>query len=348
MRLSTFAMTILAALAATQADAGDHHGTDAIPDRYTVPRAYAIATAKSLEQSKAPRDWALASQLLGTVVDDYKIPHERAVLLRKAVEAAPSDHLVRWMWADADADVSESDCGTPSECANRSAALARLEPDNAVAWLPVLGRAWDDHDAAAKDNAIARIATAKRFDEHQGMTLTAWLDVYKRFPPPLPASVPGAVDSPSEFALNEASRTAPWSSTVLFMSCNPSNDPKASPAHVAHCGQAGRLLMEQAPFLTGRWQGFLVLRISGDAKPADLPAMRELAWQFEQFFRKLQPKPDAAYESAIVANMLSSGNDKTLVTGRLHRAGLPSTPPAAWQWMSNGKPLDMLHAPPQL
>ena len=77
MRLSTIAITIVAALAAAQASA---RGVGISSDPY---RIYATATAGSLEKSKSPRDWALASQLLGTDNDGHYATHERAALLRK-------------------------------------------------------------------------------------------------------------------------------------------------------------------------------------------------------------------------------------------------------------------------
>jgi hypothetical protein len=110
----------------------------------------------------------------------------------------------------------------------------------------------------------------------------------------------------------------------------------------ARCRKVGQLMMEQAPFMTGRWFGFLVLRISGDAKPADVPAIREIAWRYEQFFPRVQSSPEEAERRALLANLVSSGNDKAIVTDRLHRAGVSLTPPPTWKWMRDGKSVDML------
>ena len=214
----------------------------------------------------------------------------------------------------------------------------------------------DAKDTVAENDALTHMAAAKRFDEHLDAAATAWLDVYERFPPPSLAGLfkdvphPSETGSRAELALGEVDEAAATSRPQgLFASCNHFRNPKAPAAHFANCAQAGRLMMEQAPYLTGRWFGFMVLRISGrlPSPPIFRPSARSPG-STRQHKPWLKPQRflDEAGQRALLANLASSGSDKAQVTNRLHRDGLPSTPPPTWQWKS-GKPDEMLHAPPQ-
>jgi hypothetical protein len=340
MRLSIIAIATLVALAAIPAAAQDIRG--ALPYRM-----YRDGTAKSLEKSNSPRDWALASQLLETDAAIPLLSHERAALLLKAAQAAPNDHLVQWMWANA--ALSASDCGAPAVCGARAGAIARLEPDNAAAWLPVVDRAWKAKDATAVDGALAHMAAAKRYDAHYGMAAAAWIDVYKRFPPPSLAALKnlepsGQPVTQSSLVSIEAADTVNAPDSALIESCRKSTNANAPAPHFATCGHVARLMLGQASTLYGRIIGFNVLRGSGEEKPADVPGIRETAWLAEQFEKALSGSDETA-ERETLADTIATGSEVTAVQNLLRHTGTALAPPPKWQWIRNGQPVDMLHAP---
>ncbi len=341
MRWAKLVLTVVASLTVMQAQAGGVTTNDPYS-------AYATATASALAKSASPRDWALASQLLGFRDNPLMQPDASAALLRKAAQAAPTDPLVQWMWADAYR--AGETCGTPAQCQDRSMALVRLEPDNAAGWLAVFDHAADPKDAALEEQALARMAALTHFDEHIDLAAKAWLDVYKRYPPPSPASLskkdPQAIllGSPTSLALREAGySTVSVGPQMVFQSCRRSTNSGLPAAHFAACGQIGRLLMEKGQILTQRVQGFLILRIAGEVKPVDLPAIRELMWQRADFYRK-RGLLDAATGKAMLASWALHNNDQAAIDWHLRRSGLPLHPPATWQPTFDGQPLDMLHA----
>jgi len=334
------ASVIVAVFVAAQAGAQDARG--ALPYRM-----YRNQTATVLQKSASPRDWAIASMMSEANPLDGSVSHAHAVLLRKAAEAAPADPLVQWMWANA--DVRAPDCGTPVSCGARAGALAKLEPDNAAAWLPVLYGDVAAKDAGAIDATLAHMAAAKRFDTHVVEAARTWQEVYRRFPPPDLNAVKGFAPegmsvSRAALATGEILQTMGSDVLGLTASCSRGRNPQAPPTRFAHCAQVGRLMLQDATTLGARWIGFIVLRASGEARPADVPAIRTVVWQQTQF-GKVAEHWDAAAEEAYVADIAKGDNEVEAARKRLQHAGVALEPAAAWQWTRDGKPVDLLHDP---
>ena len=146
------------------------------PDMSPTAFGWSAQLMLSLNKSKSPRDWALLGEILGH--DKNGPVHAGGAMLRKAAAAAPMDRVVQQLWANASLD--GSGCDSQHPCPDRATAWARLEPDNDVAWFPVVAAASLAKGIPAIDAAIEQFAHASRYDDSIGDLLRAWKDVFQR------------------------------------------------------------------------------------------------------------------------------------------------------------------------
>lgn len=299
---------------------------------------YQRGLEESLRASPSPRDWALSATVMHSDErSDGPLPSDasRGALLRKAAEAAPGDRLVQWLWAIAPAEISG--CNAASPCVNRGNALAKLEPDNAAAWVPAVADAVRFHDAQRTDDALAHMAAAMRYDEAFRDAKSAWLDAFRRFPmPPELLRSPDGKSGDATLAAESAAMSqltyalAPYED--LVQACQRGGHPEVPPARLANCAGAGRLMLDQSTTITARMVGASLLEMSGALTAEDRARVRAAQWQIEQHVR-LAPKgePDLARMREEMDRLVASDSEVAAMQEDLRSAHVPLTPPAGWQ-----------------
>ncbi|MGN6518587.1 MAG: hypothetical protein ACTHK2_04085, partial [Dokdonella sp.] len=136
----------------------------------------------ALRGAASPRQQVLAGRLY---LDEDETPSalrpKREEVVAQAARAAPQDAFVQWMAADAGSYYS-SQCGPTRWPVAEVASLVRLEPDNAGALQYAVALAQAKQDDAALDEALARMASATRADDHLGDEIAEWRKVYMAHP----------------------------------------------------------------------------------------------------------------------------------------------------------------------
>lgn len=313
------------------------HTTAAGAANVVTFRSWQRSTAQALSHSADPRDRALASDLLVFVsgLDRHGLPSQNfGALLREAAKAAPSDALIQFMWAQSSPLTSGCDRAAP--CPERAQAMARLQPDNAVAWVPVVAAAWKAGDAAAIDAALARMAQATGHESPLSASLPAWLDVIRRYPLPRSSVTQegASVQSPQAKAFQVAMAMSSAQIPAydgLIRSCDRAAQPRASAARFADCARIGRNMLTHADELIDRNIGSALLRRSRQATAADVQTARDNQWQQDQWNRLVGAKHDAAIADRLVADWRQVGNEVGVMKLELTRAGIPLQSPANWQ-----------------
>jgi hypothetical protein len=306
---------------------------------------YSRQLSVALDNSNSPRDWALQSQniWLEAGAGEFTRPGGRGELLRKAAQAAPNDRLVQWLWANA--EPARSGCDAAHPCPGRAAALARLEPDNAAAWMPVLDEAARVNDASGVDAALARMAAATHHDDLFVETALAWEALYRRYPLPAemarhaadeatPASTGSAAGAAPALAIVAAiARAAAMPSSAQAMrACDRDNNPQAAATRFDNCGRIGRLMQADGLTVMARRLGAGYLRRSRTIAATDLAAVRELDWRLRQSFplvRQFESDPVALQR--YFADLASTGSEIAAQELLLHRAGIALAPPPEWK-----------------
>lgn len=287
------------------------------------------AMQRGLIESSAPRDRALGVQLFKPVLaTSSRSDAELGRVLRQAAADAPTDRYVQWAWANA--AEAASGCDQRSPCPNRAAALALLEPDNGVAWMPVAYAAMRDKDVAATDAALARMAGASRFDDLFGESVSAWMDVYRRYP--LPTRQGRGAASSNAVSAIAVTAAMSISSMQATLACSVERHPSASAARLDDCARIGRLMMRAGTTLMARRMGHAVLRMSGRATAEDAAVAHGLDWMTERAVEQWQgldtdPKAFEAY----LADLQQSGSEIRAMELLLTRAGIALEPPVGWQ-----------------
>jgi len=308
---------------------------------------YQHGLEESLRASASPRDWALSTTVMhadeqseGPSPDDAA----RGALLRKAAEAAPNDRLVQWLWAIAPAELSG--CTSARPCVKRGDALAKLEPDNAAAWVPAVADAARFHDAQRTDEALARMAAATRYDEAYRDAKGAWLDVFRRFPmpPELLRSPDGKAGDAALAAESGAMSQLTYALPPfdeLIQACDRHRYPDVAAARFANCANAGRLMLDQSTTITGRMVGGSLLEMSGALTAEDRARIRAAQWQLEQHVR-LAPngEGDLPRMREQMDRLVASDSEVAAMQEDLRRAHVSLTPPAGWQPRQENGPQD--------
>ncbi|MEO8742592.1 MAG: hypothetical protein ABI365_05300 [Lysobacteraceae bacterium] len=333
MPLLTLALT---ALLATNSAAAAPAATK--PDVPAPALAHAwLELGQSLRNSASPRDWALASQIFVESGDEAASAAKwraRGALLRKAAEAAPKDAYVQWLWANAMPAMVGCDAHAP--CPERAAALAKLEPDNGAAWVPIINAAMAANNMHDADAALAHAVAATRYDERWSTSWKAWRDVYRRYP--LPAthdqSDPFAADaemSADGMAFSMAGATGVPAYAPLVRGCTRARYPQATAAHFEDCGKLGRIMLKQGITMLAQSIGAGILQVSATANADDRAAARSVEWRQHQYATHALPFDQPSEIRAYVADLERTGNEVEAQQLQLRRAGLSLTPPADWK-----------------
>jgi hypothetical protein len=305
-----------------------------------LPR-YLRSLEAGMRSSKFPRDRALSTQVMQFDAPFYMpamgTDPTRGELLRNAAEAAPRDHLVQWIWANASAGASG--CTHANPCPDRGRALAKLEPDNGAAWIPAVAFAFQDHDEGGTDEALARMAAAKGYDDKAHELEEAWDEIIRRYPPPkLPSTIPGIEqpkpgDSDPGFvktlvAMQGAS--VGLSTMSMAESCEREAMCRADPRRGASCAKAARLLLDQGDSYMTKAAGAGILESSAFATAEDRMRIRDLTWQVVQYRQLMRSARDDPATALRLSEDSRSEGEVARMLEQLSRAHVPLTPPAGW------------------
>jgi hypothetical protein len=257
--------------------------------------------------------------------------------LREIAARAPGDRLVQWMWAKSSA--SDSGCAGPPACPGRDSALARLEPDNGIAWLPVLERAWDEGDEAGVDAALSRMAAGSRFDDRFVEYAAAWAEVEDRFPDYVGArdaalskseqGYPSDLTSIVSGVAVSAASAIPSLGTLANV-CNRGKHPEASAARFERCAAVGRLMLGKGSSAMSRSVGFMLIGRSTELTAQDLSDYRAFRWTMRQAIgTQMNGKPDEMRR--YFADLFQTGDELLAMQRQVARNGQPARPPAGWK-----------------
>ncbi len=306
---------------------------------------------RSLRNSASPRDWAISAVLV-----HYDDPTSvgasspsRAALLRKAAAAAPNDRLVQWLWASQSA--SDSGCDTGHPCPGRSMALAHIEPDNGAAWVPAIGEAAAAGDAGRIDRTLAKMAAANRFDEMLNDSMTALLDVARRYPPPFDQNE--RVDGKSvttemarlSFVFAQATAITIPNYRHLVIACRRDKHPEATLAHFENCGKIGRLMLTRSGAWVSRLIACSLLRESGIAGTTDVENARTALWQYEQYGKLIKQEQAGQASLESLREQVGGMSEVEANQRALRHANFAPMPPTGWRPTREGKPVDLLGSP---
>lgn len=298
----------------------------------------------SLRASPSPRDQALATRLYSIeMLSDPGYKAWRGIALRKAAADAPNDRLVQWLWAIADEGTSGCDAARP--CPERQMALARLEPDNAAAWIPAGQDAWKQRDDAALDSLLQNVAGATYYDELFEEATVALNKLYIRYP--IPALVTQAWTAREKRESSMASDIDPESAGMIaaianaaaialpvmavMQACDRKKSPKAAEARFENCGRLGRMMLAEGNTMWSTTMATLVLRRSGNINEDDIAVIRGQRWRSHQSATlSANFLSDMAGFRAYFADLESTRSELRAQELQLQRVGVPLAPPEGW------------------
>lgn len=305
------------------------------------PLGYRQDLATRLQKGDSPRDWALGAQLLETRPASGANLRQRLAILQKAARAAPGDRMVQALWADI---ALGGHCPARLACGN-PAALTRLDPDNGVAWIPVVDRAWHMGNPRVTNEAIARLARSSRYNEHLGEAIAAWRDVLDRLPPSKAESSDPTIEGGRllELAYDEAVVTAIPPAASLVDACSKDKHPNVGNKRFQDCARIGRTMMGRSQTLAGRLVGVAVLRASHAGSPADVARVRTVTWQAEQAGKLASAlAADPVARQNYMNLVQSNDSEMPAVHYNLTIFGMALTPPDDWKQTLAGKPVEPL------
>ena len=290
-------------------------------------RAHEASVHRALLASGTPRNIALAALDSGAMSEDdtpLRIDARNEELFRAAM-GAPGDALVQWLIANRLLG-SRNRAHAEAVVANAT----HLEPDNAAVWSLTLVLASQRKDAAGIDEALARMATSTRSDEHFADMLHAWFDIYDRNPPPrsMFADPADADAAPFVSASAKAAAFALPAYQQLVQACKPSADVGLDATRAADCAASGHLMLHNSKSLIGRSIGFVLLRNLGATTAQDQTMRRNLEWVRQNVgTTEKDPLAMRAYQ----ADWLNLDDEYEIMQRAVRRAGLSIEPPPDWQ-----------------
>lgn len=318
-------LMLLTVALAMQARAGEP-GANGARDAWTRLQA-------KVERDGTPRERALVSQISkGT--DEAERARGGSVL-RAAAAAAPADLLVQWLWATS--PLEPADCASDIACAERAWAAARLAPDNAAAWAPVLSQAVNAKDSQATRAALERMANATYYAEPFAEVVDAWRDLLHRHPlPPSFYAQPSPYPSKRVASREELDAIAAVAFTAAMVSpihglstyCNAEAASPPPAEDLALCRRAAALMLE-APTISQRSMGTGLLRRAGGPDGAGF--QRQQLWRVSEL---VDMERDGRGMLQYFDDLVSTGSEIRAMELALQRAGKPLTPPADWVWVS--------------
>ncbi|WP_386068526.1 hypothetical protein ACFJIW_01805 [Tahibacter sp. UC22_41] len=300
--------------------------------------AQAVRTAlgplyRKLRESAEPRDWMLASQLLPLSLADIDPEFSatrRAELLRNAAAAAPDDALVQWVAMTAMPGAGGG-CAAPQTLPANLDAVLRLESDNGLAWLPVLGQAWQSKDALAIDSVLVRMAAATRYDDHSIEYAKLMIELFRNHPDTMRAlgaasDVREAIDPVQYGLIMSQNQNTPLRGLVPI--CDRAAQPGADARRFAICIDLGqRLLREGRTAQISRIGDAVLMKASLSEDAGAVALRREIAWLFQALAEGDPVEQAHRYADAVQRY----GSELEAVRELAKARGIPPTPPPAWQ-----------------
>jgi hypothetical protein len=279
----------------------------------------------AMRSGTRPRDWALAATAAPEPSRTIGASAHFDGDLFRAAQAAPSDTLVQWL-------VANYGDAAPESIARRASAidaLTRLEPDNGAAWMQSLTAAAQRGDDSGGDDALARMAESRRFDDHFVDVAHAWIDVYDRHPPPATLSS-DAYDAGFVTAMAKASATAMPAYQFVVNACKPPSASHEGFARAASCTSAGHLMLQRGTTLVSRSIGFAILRNLDAATDADRSAKRNLDWYRANALVRTGEDGDVRDALAFESDWRHMDDEIDVIKSALRRAGLSTEAPEGW------------------
>jgi hypothetical protein len=298
-----------------------------------------IAVYDALISDPAPRIQALASRIY--IEDSDETPTalrpKREDVLARAAQFAPDDVLVQWI-AVSQGSFMSSSCGPTHWPEAEVANLLRLEPDNAAAWQYGVALARAKGDEAGVDDALSRMAAARRADDHLTDELGAWTVALHAHSDVAELSIPPWFDqdvTPKQGALIAGLQRTGYrysaAESALEDVCKPDAASDRTWQRLGWCADAARLLAQKGSSLELREQGLKLLATIGERSDAIEPLQRQYDW-FEVHsanpLRGFQEPPDSA--DVVVADWQDAASEVAAIERHLRHLGLPSTPPESW------------------
>ncbi|HKE48372.1 MAG TPA: hypothetical protein VKB52_09930 [Rhodanobacteraceae bacterium] len=296
------------------------------------------AVYDALIADPSPHTQILASHVyLGDDGDPSNALRPKAVdVLARAVEFAPDDAMVQWI-AATEGSYMGSACAPTRWPDAEVANLIRLEPDNAAAWQFGVALARAKGDEAGVDDALSRMATARRADDHMVEEIAAWTALFVAHPElghdfndetgsltPREAATVAAVGRVTYLPL--PAREA------LKAVCTPDPASERTWQRLGWCIDAGRVLAEKGNSLALRKRGLVMLAAADDRSDARSTAQRQYDWLEAHGVSSMweDDEEDSGDMHAWVSNWEGASGEVDATERRLKRLGLPLSAPAGW------------------
>jgi hypothetical protein len=319
----------------------------------TVTAHSQAKTAPSATNAAAARGKALASfqsdlvsvlapsadaqRLMAAALLARPLPNQAKIvsfhaLIDRASHADDAGPAVSW------ARLSDCNPDMRGDCPNSSAVaqLVQQAPDNAAVWLLKLSQ---DMNALKKDDVrqdLAKAASAKLYDDYNGIGLQALASVVSTLPPPNatidPNSAAGAEGVQSLIVFGTAA-TMPEPALRDTATYCEQNGPKDDSIK-DDCLKLGKLLEWGSSPLARSLGLHLREALNSDAAQQQdaQNARRNLIWQVQNFAAlSLRAQNDKAQSQHLLALARSGGTQMSLVLAALHDDGIPTDAPADWQ-----------------
>jgi hypothetical protein len=282
----------------------------------------------SLLQRDMPTDRLLAVMPRTLFVDGSPVSGDPSSadleLLDSAIRDAPSDLMLIWFVAS----IAPGRDTHP----NLVTRLEALEPDNGAIGLLMLSDAIRSADPLRVTEAIERIGNGRRFDEHSGDLMIAWLDAVHRHPLPEKLVARAGADF-SSVAIGQA---LAWSSSFglpayqgLTESCTATSAVEAATARDRACLKAAEAMIRGSETFISRAIGNALLRRFDEARYES--NRRIFEYQIEQLGKIWPGSPGEAQQSRFVERDWRETRSELRVMERaLARAGIVLARPDDW------------------
>ena len=185
------------------------------------------------------------------------------------------------------------------------------------------------------EDALTRMAQARRFDDHFVDVLHAWIDVYDRHPAPASLSTDG-YDAGFVAAMAKAAATALPAYQRVVLACKPPATAGAAFARGTRCVAIGRTMLDSGTTLVARSIGFALLRNLDAATDADRAAKRDLDWYAANVMQGTGEDGNVRDALAHESDWRRMDDEIEVMKSALGRAGLPTQAPDGW--MPRSKP----------
>ena len=254
-------------------------------------------------------------------------------VVARAVQMAPDDALVQWLGA-INGRYSSSSCGPTTWPEAEVANLLRLEPENAAAWQFAVALASAKGDQAGIDDALSRMAMARRADDHFGAHLTEWRKAYGAQPQTASmAANRWEHASPLANALLSALQRVSYSyspaKSVLESACT-TDAGERTWRRMGWCADAARMLAENGGSLALRAQGLELLAAIGDRSDTTMALQKQYDWLDAHDANPLRNFDGDESADTALADWQHAKTEIEVIERKLRRLGQPVQAPQGW------------------